>query len=130
MNKNVFKSVGAIIVGITTGAVLSVLTDFVLEKIGFMKMDPFNYNAWWIIVIVILYRCIFNTLGCYIAAYLAPGKPMRHAMILGFIGLAITIAGSIAMWDKPPHWYPIALILLTLPCALLGGKLKMNSKKN
>jgi hypothetical protein len=128
MNKNVLKSIGAILVGFIAGAILSVLTDLLLEKTGFMRMEPFNYNSWWIIIIVILYRCIYNVLGCYIAATLAPNRPMRHALILGFIGLAITIAGTIAMWDKPPHWYPIALILLTLPSAWLGGKLKIKFK--
>ena len=124
MSKNTLKSIGAILVGFLAGAILSVVTDVILEKTGFMKMEPFDYNAWWIIVLVILYRCIYNTLGCYIAARLAPSRPMRHAMILGIIGLGLSIVGTIVMWDKPPHWYPIALILLVMPCAWLGGKLK------
>jgi len=33
------------------------------------------------------------------------------------------IVGLIAMWDIPPRWYPISLIVLTLPAAWLGGKM-------
>jgi hypothetical protein len=124
MNKNSLKSIGAILIGFIAGFILSIGTDIVLNKIGLVKMDPFNYNVWWIILLVIIYRSVYNVLGCYIAAALAPDRPMRHAMILGTIGFAISIVGTIVMWDKPPHWYPISLILLTLPCAWIGGKLK------
>lgn len=48
---------------------------------------------------------------------------MRYAMILGIIGLVLTIIGSIQMWE-PPVWNPVLLILLILPCAWLGEKLK------
>jgi uncharacterized protein YacL len=127
MNKNIFKSTWAILVGFLTGAVLSVLTDAVLEKTGFMKTEPFDANPVWIIIIIIIYRCIYNTIGCYFAASLAPNRPMHHAMVIGVIGLVLTIIGLILMWDKPPHWYPIILAILTLPCAWLGGKLKKKS---
>jgi len=39
-------------------------------------------------------------------------------MVLAAVGAAVT-------WNKGPefgpHWYPIALIVLALPCAWLGG---------
>jgi len=128
--KNTFKSAGAILAGIISVFVLSIGTDTVLEKTGFMKREPFNYNAWWIILLVIIYRSIYNVSGCYIAATLAPNKPMRHAIILGIIGFVLSIIGTVAMWDKPPHWYPISLVILALPCAWLGGRLKLNKQRN
>jgi hypothetical protein len=118
-----FKSIGAILAGLITVVILSTLTDMVLEKIGFLQTDPFEYNAWWLIVIVIIYRNVYSTAGSYIAARLAPNKSMRHAMILGFIGFVLSIVGTIVMWDVPPHWYPITLVVLALPSAWLGGKL-------
>lgn len=48
---------------------------------------------------------------------------MKHALILGSIGFVLTIVGLIAMWDIPPRWYPISLIVLTLPAAWVGGKI-------
>lgn len=117
------KSIGAILAGLITLVILSIATDVILETTGLMQIDPFDANPWWLIVIVIIYRNVYSTAGCYLAARLAPNKPMRHAMILGFIGFVLTIVGAIVMWDVPPHWYPITLAVLALPSAWLGGKL-------
>ena len=123
MKKQTLKSIGAIIAGFAILVILSIVTDSILEKTGIMKTEPFNENPVWLIAIIILYRTIFNTFGCYLTARLAPNKPMRHAISLGVIGVVLTIVGLIAMWDIPPRWYPISLIVLTLPAAWLGGKM-------
>ena len=123
MKKTTLKSIGAVIAGIAALVILSMITDSILEKTGIMKTDSFDENPVWLIAIIILYRTVFNTLGCYLTARLAPSKPMKHAIILGIIGFVLTIVGAIAMWHLPPHWYPISLIVLTLPAAWLGGKL-------
>ena len=47
-------------------------------------------------------------------------------MILGAIGVPLSAIGAIVaitMVDVGPAWYPIALVLTTLPCAWLGGAL-------
>lgn len=129
MKKETLKSIGAVIAGFATLVILSIITDIILEKTGVMKTEPFVENPVWLIVIIILYRTIFNTFGCYLTARLAPGKPMKHAIILGIIGVLLTIAGLIVMWDIPPRWYPISLIILTLPAAWLGGKIALKSNK-
>lgn len=123
MKKGTLKSIGAVVAGFALLVILSMVTDTVLEKTGVMKTQPFVENPVWLIVLIVLYRTVFNTLGCYLTARLAPGKPMKHALILGSIGVVLTILGLIAMWDVPPRWYPISLIVLTLPAAWLGGKM-------
>jgi hypothetical protein len=72
-----------------------------------------------------VYRAIFGVIGAYITARLAPFQPMKHAMILGFIGFVLAILGAAATWNRDfgPHWYPIALVVLALPQSWLGGKL-------
>lgn len=69
------------------------------------------------------YRAIFSILGCYITARLASVNPMRHALILGGIGVVLSSLGAIAMWDLGHVWYPLSLIVLSLPYAWLGGYL-------
>ena len=71
------------------------------------------------------YRSVFSVLGCYLTARLAPRAPMTHALILGGIGTALSIAGLVATagMNLGPRWYPIALVLSALPCAWLGGLL-------
>lgn len=120
---NTFKSIVAVFAGLVAIIVLSHLTDFVLEKPGIMKL-PFSNNPTWFILGVTFYRLAYSVLGCYIAATLAPDKPMRHAMILGIIGVVLSTLGLIAMWEQEPNWYPISLVVFSLPCAWIGGKLK------
>jgi hypothetical protein len=129
MNKNALKSIWAILAGFLFVVVISVVTDALLEKTGLMKI-PFDYNAGWFIALVIIYRTVYGIIGSYITATVAPSRPMRHAMIGGFIGLALSITGAIVMWDKPPHWYALSLIVLALPSAWVGGRLKTSSNLN
>jgi predicted RNA polymerase sigma factor len=45
------------------------------------------------------------------------------ALVLGLIGLGLSVAGAVAFWDAGPHWYPLAVAASALPCAFLGGRL-------
>jgi len=67
-------------------------------------------------------------LGSYIAARLAPSRPMLHAVVLGILGFVVSVIGAILTWNHTaefgPHWYPIALVILALPTAWVGGMLR------
>jgi hypothetical protein len=56
---------------------------------------------------------------------------MAHAMLLGWVGLALSALGVVVTWNLGPgygpRWYPISLVVTALPCAWLGGKLAMRS---
>jgi hypothetical protein len=122
MKKQFLKSVWAVLAGFILVAGASITTDIILTKTGLMK-QPFHLNTTSFIAFVVFYRCLYGTTGSYLTAKLAPGNPIKHAIIGGIIGLLIATIGTIAMWDKSPHWYPIALIITALPCAWLGAKL-------
>lgn len=130
MRNSTLKSIGAIAAGMALGIVLSIATDKILESTGIMKTEPFDANPKWLIVIVVIYRTLYNMAGTFVAARLAPAHPMKHALILGTIGLVFGIIGAIVMWHVPPHWYPISLVILTMPAAWLGGKLAIRKKEN
>ena len=115
MKNSILKSIWACLAGMLVGAILAVLTDTILEKTGLMTTQPFDANPVWLIIIVIIYRNVYNILGSFVTARLAPFRPMKHVMIVAAIGLVATIVGTIVMWHVPPHWYPISLIILT-PC--------------
>ncbi len=130
MNKNTIKSIGAVLAGFITVFALSVVTDTILEKLGVFppQNDP-GSSLPWMLMLALIYRSIYAIVGFYVAATLAPSRPMRHAIILGIIGLVFAILGMIANWDKSTAstaWYPISLVILTLPCAWLGGKLRLS----
>lgn len=128
MNRTIFKSIGAILAGFVLGAVLSVGTDFILDKLGIMSMENFRQTPFFIILVVIIYRFTFNVTGCYLAARLAPNKPMKHAIIMGIIGTVISLAGSISMWESAIPFYNISIIVMSMPSAWLGGYLYVKSQ--
>jgi hypothetical protein len=72
------------------------------------------------------YRIAFGIAGGYVAARLAPDRPMQHALALGVVGLALSTAGAVATWNRPdlgPRWYPLAVVAMAIPCAWAGGAL-------
>jgi hypothetical protein len=81
------------------------------------------------LLLATIYRTLYGVLSSYIAARLAPYRPMLHAMVLGALGFAVSILGAVVTWNKGPafgpHWYPVALVVLALPTAWLGGKLRL-----
>jgi hypothetical protein len=117
------RSLLAVLAGIVVGAFLSVATDAVLSAAGWIPLP--NY-VWWMLLIALIYRAIYTVLSGYVTAALAPNRPLNHALTLGVIGVVVTIIASIANWNKASGnaWYPIALIIITLPCAYLGGRLR------
>ncbi len=130
MNKTILKSIGAILAGFALGAILSVGADIVMDKMGIMPMDNFKQTPFIIICVVIVYRFIFNVMGCYLAARLAPNKPMKHVIIIGVIGTVLSLLGSFAMWDKAIPFYNVSIILISLPSAWVGGQLFLKKQNN
>jgi hypothetical protein len=126
--RRLLRSTGAVLLGFVAVAVLSLATDQVLHVLevyppwGQPMHDP-GLN-----LLALVYRCMYAVVGGYIAARLAPHHPMRHALVLGVMGLVLSLAGAIATipMDLGPDWYPIALALTALPCTLLGGFLHRN----
>ena len=67
--------------------------------------------------------------GCIAAAGLLVGSCEKntswspHGLVLGGIGLVLSVLGAIAMWDASHAWYPIALAASAVPCGWIGGRL-------
>jgi hypothetical protein len=118
-----FKSILAVFVGLLVVFALSTITDVILEQTGLMKL-PFAANPLSVMILVVLYRNIYVSIGAYITAAMAPAKPMKHVWVLAGIGFALGVLGAIVMWHEPPHWYPVSLAILGVPFALLGGRLR------
>jgi hypothetical protein len=126
MNKNIWKSIGAVLAGMFAGIVLSLGTDVVLHVAGVFPPwgQPVGDAP---LLLATVYRTVYDVAGSYIAARLAPDRPMLHALVLGAIGLAVSIVGTVVTWNKGPafgpHWYPLALVVLAMPQAWAGGRL-------
>ena len=123
---NLLKSIGAVLAGIIFIVVTHTVTDLVLEKLGIFTPPEQGFHITWMVVTATIYRSIYTVGGGYLTAALAPSRPMLHAVILGLFGIVASTAGAIVMipLHLGPNWYPIALIVLALPCTWLGGKLR------
>lgn len=77
-----------------------------------------------VLLLMMSYVLVFAVAGCYLTARLAPNKPLKHALILGVLGLLFNIAGTIALWDTAPAWFHIVSLLLVMPAAWVGGRLR------
>ena len=120
------RSTGAVLFGFIVVVALSLGTDQMLHSLGVYPPWGEPMYATGLNLLALSYRIVYAVIGSYIAARFAPSKPMRHAMILGVIGIVLSSLGAItaiAMVDVGPAWYPIALVLTTMPCAWLGGAL-------
>jgi hypothetical protein len=122
------QSIVAVLAGMIVGIVLSLGTDLVLHMAHVfppLGASMTGYDG--PLLLATIYRTLYGVLSSYLAARLAPHRPMRHAMVLGALGFAVSILGAVVTWNKGPafgpHWYPVALIVLALPTAWLGGKL-------
>jgi hypothetical protein len=130
MNKNILRSIGAILAGIITIVILSNGTDAVLEALGVyppveVQLEH-GFDTWWMAMLALINRAIYTVAGGYITAALAPNRPGRHAIILGIVGVTLSILGALATWGITPAWFSILLVVFALPGAWLGGKLRSN----
>jgi hypothetical protein len=51
---------------------------------------------------------------------------MKHALILGALGLAFNVFASTKMWNTAPAWWNIMSLLLVMPLAYIGGRIREN----
>jgi len=122
----------AIAAGFGLVAVLSLATDQVLHSLGLyppwgQPMHDVGPN-----LLALTYRIAYTVLGGFVTARLAPYGPLRHVLILSVFGFLVATAGAVAMipMDLGPAWYPIALVLIALPCTWAGGLLHAHVTRN
>jgi hypothetical protein len=122
---SILKSIGAIMAGMIFIVVTHTVTDLIMEAAGVFPPPEQGLHITWMVVLATVYRTIWSIAGCYLAAALAPSRPMLHAMLLGTIGFVISGIAAIYVipMDLGPAWYPIALTLLSPICGWLGGML-------
>jgi hypothetical protein len=128
--RRIGRSVLAVLVGMVVAIALTLATDELLHRIGvFPPWGASMVGFDGALLLATVYRTVYGVLGSYLTARLAPSRPMGHAMVGGAIGLAVSILGAAVTWNKGPafgpHWYPLALVVLALPTAWVGGKLSV-----
>ena len=119
------RSVLAIIAGFLIIGLLAVASDGVAHAI---RPDIFGPNSSTsnvpYLVIAIIYVGVFATAGCWLATALAGRRPMFHALILGVLGLVFNLAAAPGTWNLFPHWYTVVSLILVMPFAWFGGRIR------
>ncbi|MDB6165654.1 MAG: hypothetical protein JWQ83_794 [Lacunisphaera sp.] len=124
MHKAIGKSIWAVVAGVLTIIIVTTLIDIVLHLAHvFPPMDQPINDA--LALLASSYRLVIGIAGACLTARLAPDRPMRHAMILGYVGVVLGLIGVVTTWHLGlgPHWYPISLAVLAIPQCWAGGRL-------
>jgi hypothetical protein len=121
--RRLLRSIAAVLAGLIAVFVLSLGTDQVMHALDVYPPWGEPMVGTGLYILALSYRIVYGIVGGYVTARLAPYAPVGHALFLGFIGLALSTAGAVAMWNFGPHWYSVVLALTALPCAWLGGVL-------
>jgi hypothetical protein len=121
------RSIWAVVAGFLFIMVLSLGADAIVAAIS---PKVFNANGGTTNVVILLtmtvYVGAFAIVGSYITARLAPAHPMRHALILGALGLITSLILTLRVWEVNPAWFNILNLVLIMPYAWLGGRLREN----
>ncbi|MGH9801265.1 MAG: hypothetical protein ACRD82_12940 [Blastocatellia bacterium] len=125
--RQLLRSIGAILAGFIAVVITHTGTDAVMHATGvFPPWGQPMSDALFLLATV--YRTVFTVAGSYITARLAPNRPIQHALVGGVIGVVLSTVGTVLTWNRVPefgpHWYPLALIVLALPSAWAGGKIR------
>ncbi|MBA3667279.1 MAG: hypothetical protein H0W65_06110 [Sphingomonas sp.] len=125
-----WRSIAAVLAGLITIFALSLGVDQLLHELNVYPPwgEPMNETG--DNLLALSYRIVIAVFGSWLTARLAPSAPMRHALILGGIGVVLTALGGFAAvsMGMGPAWYPILLALSSIPCAWLGGVLARRPK--
>src|SRR5438128_6168199 len=118
------KSIRAVVAGVLVIVGLTTVVDIVLHLAGvYPPLDqPIGTSQ---ALLATSYRTVISVAGAWLTARLAPSKPMKHALILGYVGVVLGLVGLVATWNKGlgPRWYPVALVVLAVPQCWVGGKI-------
>ena len=121
------RSIGAVLAGLVAIFAVTTATDVLLHATGVFPPwgQPMSDRLF---LLATAYRIVYGVGGSYLTARLAPDRPMRAALWLGFVGLVFSIAATVGTWGRGPEfgpkWYALAVVAIAIPCAWAGGKLR------
>ena len=119
------QSILAVLAGFVTIFVVATGTDMLVKGAAAASYDASGgTSSVPILLLTIGYVAVAAVFGCYLTARLAPSAPMKHALVLGALGLIFNVLGAIFTWALFPAWFHVVQLLLVMPYAWLGGRLR------
>jgi hypothetical protein len=70
------------------------------------------------------YTALCVACGGYVTAWIVNRSPVLHALIMGVLQVALTVWAMLSLPNEAPLRNWIVAIVLTVPCAWVGGRLR------
>jgi len=122
------RSIWAVVAGFLFVIAISLATDGALHLARVFPPIPQRMSDR-LFLLATAYRLVYGVAGSYLTARLAPAKPMKHALVGGWVGVLISGLGAAFTWNHEPslgpHWYSLVLVATALPCAWLGARIRL-----
>ena len=118
------KVIAGFVVGFIVWSILWLGSDVLIVSFptlapsGDYAVIPTNY-----LLLKLSSSVIFSIIAGLIAAWIS-GETMKAPLILGVMLLIVGLIVQISRWKPIPVWYHILFLILLLPMAVLGGKLR------
>lgn len=120
------RSIFAVVTGFVFIALLSTGTELAIKAAIPALFDADGgTRSVTVLLLTIGYVGLYATMGCYLAARLAPRRPLQHALGLGIVGLVFNGVGSWYAWSTAPAWFHGGSLLLVMFWAWLGGRMRV-----
>jgi len=120
----ILRSILAIVIGFLVIGALAFGTGTALTAAGVFPPATEPITDIGLLLLETSFVAVYAIFGCWLAAFLAPDRPMRHALILGVLGLAFNLSMAAAMWELRPAWAVLLNLALVMPYAWIGGRLR------
>jgi hypothetical protein len=121
---SIVRSILAVVAGFVVIGALAFGTGAALTAAGVFPPATEPVNDIGLVLFETAYVAVYAIFGCWLAAFLAPARPMRHALILGVLGLAFNLSMAAATWELRPAWSILLNLALVMPYAWIGGRLR------
>jgi hypothetical protein len=123
MNSDIVRSLFAVAAGFAATNILSLLADNAFraiapESFGQQGLDMRG------LLLTLVGTTIAGVAGGWTTARIAPRRHLAHTVWLGLLVLVFGIAASAVSWDRAPVWFHLATLALSVPAAMLGGKIR------
>jgi len=120
----IVRSILAIVAGFLVIGALAFGTGMALAAAGVFPPATEPITDVGLLLLETAFVAVYAIFGCWLAAFLAPSNPMRHALVLGVLGLAFNVMGTVMNAGLRPTWALALNLALVMPYAWIGGRLR------
>jgi hypothetical protein len=126
-----FYSMLRSLVAVVLGIVVLLLTSFAIEAIAdrLMGVTEEQPRSVAVRLVTMAYSFLCLAAGAYVTAWVAGRAPVRHALIMGVVQLALTVLLIVSDPGFAPVWVWILTVVLVLPAAWCGGVIRARQSR-